>query len=84
MQFDITIDGLRIINAGSVGMPFGEPGAYWLFLGEKIELRHTIYNLADAAERILKTTYPHAKDFAENNVLKPPSEEVMLKIFNRT
>jgi hypothetical protein len=64
-------------------MPFGEPGAYWLLMGEKIELRHTIYNLVDAAERILKTTYPHAKDFVENNVLKPSSEEVMLKIFNR-
>ncbi|HEU4566149.1 MAG TPA: metallophosphoesterase family protein [Gemmatimonadaceae bacterium] len=33
MQFDRTVDGVRIINAGSVGMPFGRPGAHWLLLG---------------------------------------------------
>lgn len=84
MQFDISVGKVRIINAGSVGMPFGKPGAYWLLLGEKIELGHTTYNLTEAAERILKTDYPHAKDFAENNVLHPPSEETMLEMFNRT
>ena len=31
----------RVVNAGSVGMPFGEPGAYWLLLGPGVELRHT-------------------------------------------
>jgi predicted phosphodiesterase len=30
MQFDRTIGKTRVVNAGSVGMPFGEPGACWL------------------------------------------------------
>jgi hypothetical protein len=30
MQFDRMIDGARLVNAGSVGMPYGEPGAYRL------------------------------------------------------
>jgi putative phosphoesterase len=31
MQFDRTVTGVRVINAGSVGMPYEEePGAYWL------------------------------------------------------
>jgi predicted phosphodiesterase len=31
MQFERTIAGVRVVNAGSVGMPYEEePGAYWL------------------------------------------------------
>ena len=41
MQFDRTIGATRVVNAGSVGMPFGEPGAYWLLLAEDVELRRT-------------------------------------------
>jgi len=35
MQFDRTIGETRVVNAGSVGMPFGAPGAYWLLLGAR-------------------------------------------------
>jgi predicted phosphodiesterase len=32
MQFDRTVAGVRVVNAGSVGMAYEvEPGAYWLF-----------------------------------------------------
>ena len=34
MQFDRIVGGTRVVNAGSVGMPFGAPGADWLLLGE--------------------------------------------------
>ena len=37
MQFDRTVDTLRVVNAGSVGMPFGEPGAHWLLLGPDVQ-----------------------------------------------
>lgn len=33
MQYDRRIGGVRVVNAGGVGMPFGDPGAYWLLLG---------------------------------------------------
>jgi len=82
MQFDRTIGPVRVVNAGSVGMPFGEPGAYWLLLGPAIELRHTPYDLQKAAERIANTRYPQAQDFAERSVLHPPSEEAMLKAWS--
>src|SRR6266705_1113582 len=45
MQFDRTVGKVRIVNAGSVGMPFGEPGAYWLLLGANVELRRTTYDV---------------------------------------
>jgi diadenosine tetraphosphatase ApaH/serine/threonine PP2A family protein phosphatase len=81
MQFDRTIGRLRVVNAGSVGMPYGEPGAYWLLLGPNVQLRHTPYDLAKAAERIRATHYPQAEDFAAHNVLQPPSEGEMLEVF---
>jgi hypothetical protein len=64
-------------------MPFGEPGADWLLLDGSIQLQHTDYDLVKAAERISKTDYPQAQEFAENYVLQPPKEEQMLEIFTR-
>ncbi len=81
MQFDRMVGRIRVVNAGSVGMPFGKPGAYWLVLGPDVELRHTEYDLVKAAERIRATNYPQAEDFAAHNVLQPPSEKEMLEVF---
>ncbi len=64
MQFDRMIGKIRVLNAGSVGMPFGEPGADWLLLGPDVQLRHTPYDIEKAAERIRDTTYPQAEEFA--------------------
>lgn len=83
MQFDRTVGKIRVVNAGSVGMPFGEPAAYWLLVGPSVELRRTSYDLAKAAGRIRATAYPQAQEFAERNVLHPPSEEKMLEAFGR-
>lgn len=58
-QFDRRIDGTRVVNAGSVGMPYeGRPGAYWALLGPDVEFRRTEYDLAAAAEAIRATSYP--------------------------
>lgn len=81
MQFDRMVGRTRVINAGSVGMPFGEPGAYWLEIDAVIRLRHTMYDLAEAADRIRATAYPRADDFAARNVLRPLSEEEILNSY---
>jgi predicted phosphodiesterase len=83
MQFDRRIGEIRVVNAGSVGMPFGEPGAYWLLLGPDVQLQRTAYDLTGAAERIRATDYPQAEEFAARNVLQPPSESEMLEAFTR-
>jgi predicted phosphodiesterase len=83
MQFDRMVGETRVVNAGSVGMPFGEPGADWLLLGPGIELRHTSYDLEAAATRVRRTRYPQAEDFAAHNILQPPSERQMLDLFSR-
>lgn len=83
MQFDRTVGGVRVVNAGSVGMPFGEPGAYWLLLGPDVQLRHTPYDLARAAGRVRATTYPQAEEFAARDVLRPRSEQEVLELFTK-
>jgi predicted phosphodiesterase len=49
VQFDRVVDGVRVVNAGSVGMPYeDEPGAYWALLGPDVELRRTPYDVEAA------------------------------------
>lgn len=83
MQFDRNIGTLRIVNAGSVGMPFTLPGAYWLLIDRHVQLRRTEYDLQRAAERICRSAYPQAREFAARNVLEPPSEQTMLAALER-
>lgn len=43
-QFDRRVGGKRLVNAGSVGMPYEDgPGAYWALIGRGVELRRTAY-----------------------------------------
>jgi putative phosphoesterase len=83
MQFDRVVDDLRIVNAGSVGMPYGEPGAYWALLGPDVSLRRTGYDLQRAAERIRSSGYPNAGEFAARNVLRPPAASEAVDVFER-
>ena len=83
MQFDRQIGGHRVVNAGSVGAPWGEPGAYWLLLGPDVELRHTTYDLSAAAARVRATDYPLDDEFGAGWVLQPPSEAEMLEVYER-
>jgi putative phosphoesterase len=50
VQFDRRVDGIRLVNAGSVGMPYEDaPGAYWAQLGPDVDLRRTAYEPGDPA-----------------------------------
>jgi hypothetical protein len=84
MQFDRVIGDVRVLNAGSVGMPFGEPDAYWLLLGPDVQLRQTTYDFGKASERIRASSYPQAQEFAAHNVLQPPTEREMLEVFAKS
>jgi predicted phosphodiesterase len=82
MQFQRRIGATRVVNAGSVGQPFGDPGAYWALLGPDLQLRHTPYDLEQAAERMRATQYPRAEEEAQS-LLHPPSEAEMLEAFGK-
>jgi predicted phosphodiesterase len=52
-QFDRALLGRRIVNAGSVGLPYeGVAAAFWALLGPGVELRRTDYDVAAAVERL--------------------------------
>ena len=75
-QFDRVVDGTRVVNAGSVGMPYeNEPGAYWALLGPDADLRRTSYDLEAAAERVRASGFPAAEEFASEYVLTVVSRE---------
>lgn len=85
MQFDRRIGPVRVLNAGSVGMPFAPPpGAYWLQLGGDVTFRRTEYDLERAARRIRETSYPQAESLAVRYVLTPPSEAQSLEMLAAT
>ena len=81
LQFDRMVGAVRVVNAGSVGMPFGEPGACWLLLGPGVQLRRTCYDFEMAAARVRATMYPQAEEFAARHILQPTPEADILAMF---
>ena len=84
VQFDRMIDGVRLVNAGSVGMPYeDEPGAYWALLGPDVGLRRTEYDLERAAAAIRASGFPGADEFADEHVLHPAGADEATEQFER-
>jgi predicted phosphodiesterase len=51
VQFDVTRDGCRVVNPGSVGNPTVRPAAWWALVdGDDVELRTTDYDTAATAD----------------------------------
>jgi predicted phosphodiesterase len=71
VQFDRRLArGLRVVNAGSVGIPFEQPrGAYWAILGPEVELRRTEYDV-EAAVAAMRSAGVAEEYLAE--LLEPP------------
>ncbi len=84
VQFDRLVGPFRVVNAGSVGMPYeGAPGAYWALLGPDVELWRTPYDVERAAERIRSSAFPRADEFAAEYVASPSTAEEATEQFER-
>jgi putative phosphoesterase len=84
VQFDRRVAGKRLVNAGSVGMPYeAGPGAYWALLGPEVELRRTDYDLEAAVAAIRASGFPGAEEHAAENVLTVPSAQEATEHFER-
>jgi predicted phosphodiesterase len=76
-QYDRTVGGRRMINAGSVGRPYEhEPGAYWLRLGPGVELKRTPYDTETADVRFRALGYPAAE-----SILAPVDPDAVAAAF---
>lgn len=82
MQFDRRVGPARVVNAGSVGMPFGHTDACWLLLDRDVHLRRTTYDLNAAAARVRRTDYPQIEAFVAHSLLEPPSERQMMDLYS--
>ena len=81
VQFDRIVAGHRLVNAGSVGMPYeGRRGAFWALLGPDVELRRTDYDVEAAVETIRATGYPGAEEHA-GWLLEPPDPDEVSAFF---
>jgi predicted phosphodiesterase len=81
VQFDRVVAGKRLVNAGSVGMPYeGSPGARFGLLGPGVDLRRAAYDTEAAAVRIRATEFPEAEAFAAD-LLEPASAEEATREF---
>lgn len=84
-QYDRRLDDWRVVNAGSVGLPYqGEPvGAFWALLGpEGVELRRSDYDLRRAVEEFRALGYPGVEDL-EEALLEPPDPASVADFFEQ-
>ncbi len=84
MQFDRSVDGVRVVNAGSVGIPYEEThGAFWALFGPTVELRSTFYDAEIAMQRIVATRFPDIETFARERMVSPPRPDEVVALFER-
>jgi putative phosphoesterase len=81
MPFDRLAAGRRVVNPGSVGMPYGHPGAGWALLGPDVSLRRTRYDTEAAARQIGAGQHPQAQEWAREYVLNHYSDTEALEAF---
>lgn len=83
-QFDRTIDDWRLINAGSVGIPYeGRPGAYWALLGRDVELRRTEYDLDEALSELRAGGFPDLDEMLKESLVDPIDPREVSEFFER-
>jgi putative phosphoesterase len=82
VQFDRLLpNGVRVVNAGSVGMPYeGRRGAYWALLGPTVEHRRTEYD-ADAAAAAIREVGGAANEQLAGWLLDPPDSDESSRYF---
>jgi predicted phosphodiesterase len=83
VRFDRSWDDFRIVNPGSVGMPYeGMPGAYWALLGPEVSLERTDYDTEKAAELFSATGFPDVDEIIEG-ISSPPLPDEAIRTFER-
>jgi predicted phosphodiesterase len=84
IQFDRSHEGLRLVNAGAVGIPYeGRRGAFWAMLSDgAIDLRRTEYDVEAAAETIRSSDWSEAGQLAEW-LTEPEDPQEVTEIFEQ-
>ena len=73
----------RLVNPGSVGMPYGRPGAHWALLDNgAVQLRRTIFDYdAACAEIEARSGYPDAAKWADYFIRSRGTDDQAITLF---
>jgi predicted phosphodiesterase len=83
VQFDSQVAGRRLVNPGSIGLPYeGRAAAFWALLGPDVELRSTSYDVTVTCARVRDSGIPDAEEFAEG-LAHPPGAAEANEFFER-
>ncbi len=84
-QFDRPILGKRVINAGSVGMPYqGAAAAFWALLGPDAQLRRTDYDVEAAVARMRAGGMPEIDEhMLRESLLEPVDSAWVAEYFEK-
>lgn len=75
MQVDRRVRRWRVVNAGSVGLPYDAPsGARWALLGPDVSFRRSELDQDQAAETLRASSWPRVDQFLGD---APPRDEVL-------
>jgi predicted phosphodiesterase len=83
-QFDRSIGDKRVVNAGSIGMPYeGRPAAFWVLLGPDVEHRSSDYDTAATVATIESSGYPDPGEVIEVVFADPPDPNEVSEYFEQ-
>jgi putative phosphoesterase len=83
MPFARQVDRRLVVNAGSVGMPYGAPGPSWALLtADGVQLRRSELDASAAADRIVReSAYPGREAWVAEYLLNTYSDTEALEAF---
>ncbi len=82
MQYDRKVGPIRLVNTGSVGMPYEDhQGAYWLELGEDITFNRTSYDVSGAAAQLRRSAYPDVDTWVREYVEDRHRRQAVMEFF---
>jgi putative phosphoesterase len=81
-QDDRVVDGVRFVNAGSVGLPYeGSADACWLWIADGVpELRRTAYDAVAVGHR-MREAFPPLADSVDASLIQPVDPMVVTRMF---
>ncbi|HEV3311263.1 MAG TPA: metallophosphoesterase family protein [Chloroflexota bacterium] len=81
-QFDLRFGDKRVLNAGSVGMPYeGRRAAFWLVLDKEPNMRVTEYDVVSALDNFRDTDYPGVDDMFQESLIEPDDPDKVARFF---
>jgi predicted phosphodiesterase len=83
MPFVRLAHGRQIVNSGSVGMPYGRPGAHWALLADgAVTLRRTVYDIDRAQTMVCQMSgYPDVREWTDYFLWARGSDAEALEVF---